>query len=102
VFQNVTSLRQGNTGEPLNELMDGGVFFKIFEKRGNRNPRASENPSTIYAIRVALYIVARRPINHGCMVALWAATEKKMGEANKGSAEGWTNPFIVFPRGLMC
>ena len=77
MFQYVTSLRQGNTGEPLNELMDRGIFFEVLEERGHRNPRASKNPSTTYAIRVALDIVARRPINHGCMVALWAATENK-------------------------
>jgi len=65
VFKDVTSLRQGNAGEPLNELMDRGVFFEVFEERGNGNPRASENPSTTYAIRVALNIGARRPINHG-------------------------------------
>lgn len=65
VLQDVTGLRQGNAGEPLNELMDRGVFFEVLEERGNRNPRASENPSTTYAIRVALDIEARRPINHG-------------------------------------
>jgi hypothetical protein len=58
VFQDVTSLRQGNAWEPLNELMHRGIFFKILKKRGNRNPRASKNPSTTYAIRVALDIVA--------------------------------------------
>ena len=63
MFQDVTSLRQGDAGKPLNELMDGGVFFEILEERGNRNPCASKNPSTTYAIRVALDIHARRPIN---------------------------------------
>ena len=77
VLQNVTSLRQGNAGEPLNELMDRGVFFEVLEERGNRNPRASENPGTTYAIRVALDIGASRPINHGRMVALWAEREKE-------------------------
>lgn len=65
VFQDVTSLRQGNAGEPLNELMDRRVFFEVLEERGNRNPRSSENPSTTNAIRVALDIGASRPINHG-------------------------------------
>jgi hypothetical protein len=64
VFQNVASLRQGDTRKPLDELMDGGVFLEVFEERGNRHPRASENPSTTYAIRVAFDIEARRPINH--------------------------------------
>ena len=64
VFQNVASLRQGDTGKPLNELMDGGIFFEVLEESGNRNPCASENPSTAYAIRVALDIKAGRPINH--------------------------------------
>jgi hypothetical protein len=64
VFQNVTSLRQGDAGKPLDELMDGCVFFEVLEECGNRNPRASENPSTTYAIRVALDIKAGRPVNH--------------------------------------
>jgi hypothetical protein len=77
VFQDVTSLRQGNAGEPLNELMDGGIFFQVFKECGNRNPRASENPSTTYAIRVALDIGTGRPINHSQIVALWEAREKE-------------------------
>lgn len=64
MFQNVTSLRQGDAGKPLDELMDGCVFFEVLEECGNRNPRASENPGTTYAIRVALDIKAGRPINH--------------------------------------
>lgn len=64
MFQDVTSLGQGDAGKPLNELMDGGVFLEVFEERSNRNPRASENPSTTYAIRVALDIETGRPINH--------------------------------------
>ena len=79
MFQDVTSLRQGNAGEPLNELMDRGILFQVFEECGNRNPRASENPSTTYAIRVALDIGTGRPINHGWMVALWDAREKESG-----------------------
>jgi hypothetical protein len=75
VLQDVTNLRQGNAGEPLNELMDRRVIFEVLEERGNRNPRASENPSTTDAIRVALDIGARRPINHGGMVAVWAEKE---------------------------
>ena len=89
MLEDVTSLRQGNAGEPLNELMDRGVFFEVLEECGNRNPRASENPSTTYAIRVALDIVARRPINHGSMVALWAAREKKKGTANLKMADAF-------------
>jgi len=61
----MTSLRQGNTGEPLNELMDRGILFEVLEERGNRDPRAPKNPCTTDAIRVALDIGARRPINHG-------------------------------------
>jgi len=51
--------------------MDRGVFFEVFKERSNRNPRASENPGTTYAIRVALDIRAGRPINHRKIVALW-------------------------------
>ena len=64
VFQYVARLSQRDTGKPFDELVDGGIFFQILEERGNRNPRASENPSTTYAIRVALDIGAGRPINH--------------------------------------
>ena len=64
MFQDVAGLRQGDTGKPLDELMDGGVFFEILEERGNRNPRAAENPGATYAIRIALDIETGRPINH--------------------------------------
>ena len=64
MFQNVTSLRYGDAGKPFNELVDRGVFFEVLEERGNRNPCATENPGTTYAIRVALDIGAGRPINH--------------------------------------
>jgi hypothetical protein len=70
VFEYVTSLRQGNAGKPLKELMNGRVFFKVLKQRGNGHPCATENPSTTYAIRVALDIRTGRPINHGLMVAL--------------------------------
>ncbi len=76
MFQNVTGLRQGNAGKPLNELMNRGIFFEILEERGNRNPCAPENPCTTYPIRVALNIEAGRPINHAQMVALWVNQEK--------------------------
>ena len=56
VFQDVSSLQQGNAGKPFNELMDRRVFFEVLEQRSNRNPRASENPGTTDPIRVALYI----------------------------------------------
>ena len=69
-------MQQGDAGKPFNELMNGGVFFEVFKERGNRNPRASENPSTTHAIRVALDIGTRRPINHGVMVALRVVGEK--------------------------
>jgi hypothetical protein len=82
VFQDVTSLRQGNTGKPLNELMDRGVFFEVLKERSNRNPCASKNPSTTYAIRVALDIGAGRPINHGQILALWAEREKKTANSD--------------------
>lgn len=75
MLQGVTCLRQGNAGKPLNELMDRGIFFEIFKKSGDWNPRTAENPSTTHAIRVAFDIGARRPINHGVMVALWAYSE---------------------------
>jgi len=76
MFQDVASLGQGNAGKPLNELMNRSVFFKIFEKCGNRNPSAPENPGTTDAFRVALDIGAGRPINHCQMVALWEEREK--------------------------
>ena len=78
MFQNVTSLRQGNAGEPLKELMNRGIFFEVLEERGNRNPTAPEYPDTACAIRVVLDIVARRPINHGGIVALQAAAGKRL------------------------
>jgi hypothetical protein len=59
VFQDVTSLRYENAGEPLNELMDRGIFLQVLEKRGNGNLEALGNPSTTYAIRIALDIGAR-------------------------------------------
>lgn len=31
MFQDVTSLRQGNAGEPLNELMARRVFFEVLD-----------------------------------------------------------------------
>ena len=65
VFEYVTSLRQGNAGKPLKELMNRSVFFKVLKKRGNRHPSATENPGTTYAIRIALDIGTGRPINHG-------------------------------------
>ena len=78
MFQNVTSLRQGNAGEPLKELMDRGIFFEVLEERCNWASCASENPGTACAIRVGLDIVARRPINHGGIVALQAAAGKRL------------------------
>ena len=77
MFQDVTRLRQGDAGKPFNELVDRGVFFEVLEERSNRYPRTSENPSTTYAIGVALDIGTGRPINHSWMVALWEAREKK-------------------------
>jgi len=46
VFQDVASLRQGNAGKPLNELMDGGVCFEVLKESSDRNPSAAENPGT--------------------------------------------------------
>ena len=65
MFEDVTSLGQGNAGKPLKELMNGSVFFQILKERGNRHPCATKNPSTTYAIWVALDIGTGRPINHG-------------------------------------
>lgn len=58
MLQNVTSLSQRDARKPLKELVDRSVFLKILEKSGNRNPRATENPGTTYAIRIALDIRA--------------------------------------------
>ena len=90
MFQHVTYLGQGNTGEPLNKLMDRGVFFEVLEERGNRNPCAPENPSTTYAIRVAFDIGASRPINHGWNVST-------LGGEGKGNGS-W--PFVVSRRNV--
>ena len=65
VFQDVTRLRHGYAGKPLDELMNRGILFQVLEKCGNGNPRTAENPSTAYAVRVALDIGAGRPIDHG-------------------------------------
>ena len=86
VFQDVTGLRQGNAGKPLDELVNRGIFFEILEQRGNRNPRAPKNPGTTYAIRVALNIGAGRPINHVQMVALWAREAKAGARHSVGDA----------------
>jgi hypothetical protein len=72
----MTSLRQGDTGKPLDELMDRGIFFEVLKERSNRNPCASENPGTADAFRVALDIWARRPINHEQILALWSTSLK--------------------------
>jgi hypothetical protein len=62
VLQDVTCLKQGNAREPLDELMHRSVFFEVREERGDRDPCASDNPCTTYAIRVALDIGAGRPV----------------------------------------
>jgi hypothetical protein len=71
MFQNMASLRQANAWKPLNELLNRGIFFEVLEQRGHRNPRATENPGTTDALRIALDIGARGPINHEQIVALW-------------------------------
>lgn len=70
MLKNGTSLGQGNTRKPLKKFMDGSVLFEILKERGNRHPRAAENPSTADAIRIALNYRTGRPINHWQMVAL--------------------------------
>ncbi len=65
VFQDVARLRQTHARKPINELLHGGVRLKVLKKSGNRNTGAPKNPGTTDAIRIALYIVAGGPINHG-------------------------------------
>ena len=65
VFEDVTSLGQGNAGKPLKEVMNGGVFFQVLKERGDRHPCATENPSTTHTILIAFNIGTGRPINHG-------------------------------------
>lgn len=66
----MTRLGHGHSWKPFNKLMDGGIFFEILKEGSDRNPRASENPGATHALRVALDIGTRRPINHGKMLAL--------------------------------
>lgn len=70
VLQDMTNLRERNPGKPLKELVNRGILFKILKQSGNRNSRAAEYPGTTDAIRVALNVRARGPVNHGPMVAL--------------------------------
>ena len=72
MLQDVARLGQGDPGEPLKKFVDGGILLKVLKQRGNRNPRATKNPGTTYAIGVALNVRAGRPVNHGAMVALWS------------------------------
>ncbi len=69
MFQDMACLRQGNTWEPFDELVNRGIFLKVFKERSNRNSRTTKDPGPTQALRVTLNIGARRPINHREMVA---------------------------------
>lgn len=70
MFQDMACLRQGNTWEPFDELVNRGIFLKVFKERSNRNSRTTKDPGPTQALRVTLNIGTRRPINHREMVAL--------------------------------
>ncbi len=54
VVQDRAGLFQGDSREPLNELMDASVVFEVLEEGSDRNPRAAKDPDAADAVRVTL------------------------------------------------
>src|SRR5262249_56834792 len=47
-----------DAGEPLDELINGGTGFEVFEQRSNRNASVPKAPCSAQCIRRALHGVA--------------------------------------------
>jgi hypothetical protein len=60
-----TGLFQGDSGEPLDKLVDGSVVFKVLEQGSDRDAGALENPGPTDASGVAFNGLARGPVDHG-------------------------------------
>ena len=68
VLQNGTRLLSGDTGEPIDEVVQRCAVFKVLEERRNRNARAAEDPSAADAVGVSLNSRTGGPVDHAGMV----------------------------------
>lgn len=65
MLQHRANLLDGDTGEPLYELMGGNIVLEAFEEGRHWNARAAKNAGAAHARRIALNGRTSGPVNHG-------------------------------------
>ena len=65
MLEHCASLLKSHTREPLNELVNRGVVFKVLKQCRDWHASTPEHPCSTYATGVALDGGACGPVNHG-------------------------------------
>src|SRR5947209_1489118 len=68
MLEDCFDLLAGDSGKPLQKIINGRPSLKIFEKRFNRHARVLEHPGTAYFVGFSLNLRALCPIQHEYMI----------------------------------